>query len=142
MSTYPPLFDRSALFPDRPELMDSSVGECLSAMLQEDMLMGSERPYGSRLSAAEDVAVRKQTNKRGCPICRLLKCFFRFLFFLLFFALSFTFGASQFLLPLVRRLVGSGASSQRLRDKFIEKRQRGVHLENNQSSSDVCMRHI
>lgn len=141
MSTYPPLFDRSALFPDRPELMDSSVGECLSAMLQEDMLMGSERPYGSRLSAAEDVAVRKQTNKRGGQICRLLKCFFFFRFFFCV-VLSFTFGASQFLLPLVRRLVGSGASSQRLRDKFVEKRQRGVHLENNQSSSHVCMRHI
>lgn len=85
MSTYPPLFDRSALFPDRPELMDSSVGECLSAMLQEDMLMGSERPYGSRLSAAEDVAVRKQTNKRGGQICRLLKgFFFRFLFCVVF----------------------------------------------------------
>lgn len=52
MFSYPPLFDRSALLPDRPELMDNSVGECLSAILQDDMLMGSERPYGSRLSAA------------------------------------------------------------------------------------------
>lgn len=63
MSTYPPLCDRSVLLPDRPELMDSSVGDCLSAMLQEDMLMGRDRPYGSRLSAEGDIAVRK-TNKQ------------------------------------------------------------------------------
>lgn len=69
MFSYPPLFDRSALLPDRPELMDNSVGECLSAILQEDMLIGSERPYGSRLSAAKDIAVRKQTNKQtSCQI--------------------------------------------------------------------------
>lgn len=81
----------------------------------------------------------KQTRLPNLPPSEM---FFSVPFYLLFFAPSFTFGASQFLLPLVRRLVGSGASSQRLRDKFIEKRQRGVHLENNQSSSDVCMRHI
>lgn len=63
-STYPPLCDRSVLLPDRPELMDSSVGDCLSAMLQEDMLMGSDRPYGSRLSAEGDITVRKKKQPR------------------------------------------------------------------------------
>lgn len=63
MSTYPPLCDRSVLLPDRPELMDSSVGDCLSAMLQEDMLMGRDRPYGSRLSAEGDITVRKTNNQ-------------------------------------------------------------------------------
>lgn len=42
--TYPPLCERSVLLPERPELMDNRVGECLSAMLQEDMLMGRDRP--------------------------------------------------------------------------------------------------
>lgn len=43
VSTYPPLCEMSVLSPDRPELMDSSVGDCLSAMLQEDMLIGRDR---------------------------------------------------------------------------------------------------
>lgn len=63
MSTYPPLCERSALSPDRPELMDSSVGDCLSVMLQEDMLMGRDRPYGSRLRAEADHTVRTIHNK-------------------------------------------------------------------------------
>ena len=48
------------LSPDRPELMDNSVGDCLSAMLQEDMLMGRDRPYGSRLNAETDENISKQ----------------------------------------------------------------------------------
>lgn len=140
MFSYPPLFDRSALLPDRPELMDNSVGECLSAILQEDTLMGSERPYGSRLSAAED---DKQTS---CQIWSVLNSFCSlFVYFMVhsFVHASFTFDASQFLLPLVRRLVGRSASSQCLRDKFVEERQRGVHLENKQSSAGrACKRHI
>ena len=49
--------------PDSPELMDSSVGDCLSVMLQEDMLRGRDRPYGSRLSAEEDNTVSSNQNK-------------------------------------------------------------------------------
>lgn len=62
VSTYPPLSERSVLSPDSPELMDSSVGDCLSAMLQEDMLMGRDRPYGSRLNAAAQITVKNKTK--------------------------------------------------------------------------------
>ena len=41
---YPPLGESSVLFPDRPELMESTVGESLSAILQEDRLRGRDRP--------------------------------------------------------------------------------------------------
>lgn len=51
------------LSPDRPELMDNSVGDCLSAMLQEDMLMGRDRPYGSRLSAESDSTVNNKPKQ-------------------------------------------------------------------------------
>lgn len=64
VATYPPLCERSVLLPDRPELMDNSVGDCLSAMLQEDRLMGSDRPYGSRLNAATHSTV-KTKSKQG-----------------------------------------------------------------------------
>lgn len=63
VSPYPPLCERSVLSPDRPELIDNSVGDCLSAMLQEDMLMGSDRPYGSRLNAEADNTVRTNQNR-------------------------------------------------------------------------------
>lgn len=62
VSTYPPLSERSVLSPDSPELMDNSVGDCLSAMLQEDMLMGRDRPYGSRLNAAAHITVKNKTK--------------------------------------------------------------------------------
>lgn len=73
----------------------------------------------------------QETNKQAAKSEALWiifpDCFFcKFVHFL---ALSLTFDTGQFLLPLVRRLVGSSASSQCLRDKFIQKRQRGVHLE-------------
>lgn len=60
VSTYPPLSERSVLSPDSPELMDNSVGDCLSAMLQEEMLMGRDRPYGSRLNAAANITVKNK----------------------------------------------------------------------------------
>lgn len=63
MYTNPPLCERSVLSPDRPELMDNSVGDCLSAMLQEDMLMGRDRLYGSRFNAEADNTVRTNHNK-------------------------------------------------------------------------------
>lgn len=63
VTTYPPLCDMSVLLPDRPELMDKSVGDSLSVRLQEDRLMGSDRAYGSRLSAEEDITV-KNTSKQ------------------------------------------------------------------------------
>lgn len=66
VSTYPPLCERSVLSPDRPELMDNSVGDCLSAMLQEDMLMGRDRPYGSRLNAEADVTVKNKPKTKQC----------------------------------------------------------------------------
>ena len=75
VSTYPPLCESSVLSPDRPELMDNSVGDCLSAMLQEDMLMGRDRPYGSRLNAEADNSVRTNQNKavyKCCQICHNL----------------------------------------------------------------------
>ncbi len=53
------------LSPDRPELRDNSVGDCLSAMLQEDMLMGRDRPYGSRLNAESDITVRNKPRQGG-----------------------------------------------------------------------------
>lgn len=51
------------LLPERPELMDNSVGDCLSVRLQEDMLMGRDRPYGSRLNAEADATVKKRANQ-------------------------------------------------------------------------------
>ncbi len=53
--------------------MDNSVGDCLSAMLQEDMLMCRERPYGSRLNAEADNAV-KEINKAAHMMPNLPPC--------------------------------------------------------------------
>lgn len=58
--TYPPLCERSVLLPERPELMENSVGDCLSVMLQEDMLMGRDRLYGSRFNAEADTTVNSR----------------------------------------------------------------------------------
>lgn len=63
---YPARWETSVLSPDRPELMDRGVGECLSVMLQEDMLMGSARPYGSRLNT-DAMTVRTDQNKGSEP---------------------------------------------------------------------------
>lgn len=87
------------LLPERPELMDNSVGECLSVMLQEDMLMGRDRPYGSRLNAEADTTVKNRPKQ----ICRPTEIAF----------LTRTFALSQFLLPLMGGLVWSGTGSQR-----------------------------
>lgn len=77
MSTYPPLCERSVLLPDRPELMDRSVGDCLSVMLQEDMLMGSDRPYGSRLSAGSRHHCQEpSTAKQRRQLCHNLNVFY------------------------------------------------------------------
>lgn len=61
--TYPPLCERSTLLPERPELRDKSVGDCLSVVLQEDMLMGRDRPYGSRLNAEADTTVKNRPEQ-------------------------------------------------------------------------------
>lgn len=97
--TYP-LCERSVLLPERPELMDNSVGDCLSVMLQEDMLMGRDRPYGSRLNAEADTTVRNRPKQ----ICHCTEIAF----------LARTFALSQFLLPLIGGLVWSSTGSQRL----------------------------
>lgn len=97
--TYPPLCERSVLLPERPELMDNSVGDCLSVMLQEDMLMGRDRPYGSRLNAEADTTV-KNRPKQVCDTAEIL-------------LLTCTFAVSQFLLSLVGGLVWSSTGSQR-----------------------------
>lgn len=113
------------LLPERPELTESSVGDCLSAMLQEDRLMGRDRPYGSRLKAEADTAVKKRP-KQICHSTEIL-------------LLTCTFAVRQFLLSLVGGLVRGSAGSQRLRDEFIQERQRGVHLgTNNSSLKSVC----
>lgn len=87
------------LLPERPELMDMSVGDCLSVMLQEDMLMGRDRPYGSRLNAEADTTVKNRPKQ----ICRPAEIAF----------LTRTFALSQFLLPLMGGLVRSSTGSQR-----------------------------
>lgn len=43
-SSHLPLWEKSVPSPDRPELVDSSVGDCLSVMLQEDVLIGRDSP--------------------------------------------------------------------------------------------------
>lgn len=53
------------LLPDSPELMDNSVGDCLSARLLDDMLMGRERLYGSRLNAEVHMTVKLNQNKQS-----------------------------------------------------------------------------
>lgn len=103
------------LLPERPELMDKSVGDCLSVMLQEDMLMGRDRPYGSRLKAEADTTVKNRPEQ----ICHPTETAFW----------TPTFALSQFLLPLMGGLVRSSTGSQRFRDKCIQERQRRIHLE-------------
>lgn len=51
--------------------MDNSVGDCLSAMLQEDMPIGRDRLYGSRLNAETHNSQNK--SKQGFQICHRLK---------------------------------------------------------------------
>lgn len=88
------------LSPDKPELMDNSVGDCLSVMLHADMLMGRDKPYGSRLKAEETVESEQiQTSKHKHTGSM---------------SMSFTFRLSQLFLALVRRLVRRRSSSQRL----------------------------
>lgn len=84
------------LLPERPELMDKSVGDCLSVMLQEDM--GRDRPYGSRLNAEADTRVKNGPKQ----ICHPTEIAF----------LTGTFALSQFLLPLMGGLVWSSTGSQ------------------------------
>lgn len=100
--------------------MDSRVGDCLSAMLQEDMLMGRDRLYGSRLNAEADTTVKKRpqhiAHSTETPLW------------------APTFAVRQFLLSLVGGLVRGSTGSQRLRDKLIQEGQRGVHLEDDNSS--------
>lgn len=80
--------------------MENSVGDCLSVMLQQEMLMGRDRPYGSRLTAEADTAVKNRPK----PICHTTELLF----------LTCTFAVSQFLLSLVGGLVWSSTGSQRL----------------------------
>lgn len=80
--------------------MDNSVGDCLSVMLQEDMLTGRERPYGSRLNPEADTTVKKRPKQ----ICYSTEILF----------LTCTFAVSQFLLSLVGGFVWSSTGSQRL----------------------------
>lgn len=86
------------LLPERPELMDKSVGDCLSVMLQEEMLTGRDRPYGSRLNAEADTRVKNRPEQ----ICHPTEIAF----------LTRTFALSQFLLPLMGGLVWSSTGSQ------------------------------
>lgn len=114
--TYPPLCERSVLLPERPELMEKSVGDCLSVMLQEDMLMGRDRLYGSRFNAEADTTVKSRPKhfRHTTGICVFS---------------TRTFALSQFLLTLMGGFVRSSTSSQRLRDKSVQERQRGIHLD-------------
>lgn len=50
---HPVLSDGSVLFPERPELTDNRVGDCLSVSIQDDVLTARGSPYGSKLSATE-----------------------------------------------------------------------------------------
>lgn len=63
--------------------MDNSVGDCLSVMLQEDMLMCRERPYGSRLNAEADNTVKKKSKQGSAQLSNLLSSAYLNEFYLL-----------------------------------------------------------